>query len=88
MIKKIDSAILSPRRSFWKRRSVRLLTGLIACAILFLIALPIGTRLYLQKWLVENGADKATIEKVRFNPFTGVAALQGVDTGGCPEKII
>ncbi len=79
MIKKIDSAIPSPRRSFWKRRSVRLLTGLIACTILFLIALPIGTKLYLQKWFVENGADKATIEKVRLNPFTGVAALHGVD---------
>ncbi len=52
---------------------------MIACATLFLVALPVGTRLYLQKWFVDNGADKATIEKVRLNPFTGVVALQGVD---------
>jgi len=79
MTKRDNSSANSGLRRLWKRRSIKLLTGLVAFAVLVVLTLPIGARLYLQKWLVENGAETATIEKVRFNPFTGTAALQGVD---------
>ena len=65
--------------SFWQRTSVRIFSGIVLCAALFLFALPFAAKIYLQKWLVENGADSAIIEKVRINLFTGVAALEGVD---------
>ncbi len=45
----------------------------------FLLLLPVGTKYYLQKWLIDNGADSATIERVRLNPITGIAALEGVE---------
>ncbi len=79
MTKRDNSSANSGLGRLWKRRSVKLFVGLVVFAVLVVIALPIGARLYLQKWLVENGADTATIEKVRFNPFTGTAALHGVD---------
>ena len=56
---------------------------LIVCAFLFslaafLIILPVAAKHYLGKWLLDNGADRAVIEKVRINPFTGKLGLQGV----------
>ncbi len=81
MTKRDNSSANSGLRRLWKRRSVKLLTGFLAFAVFIVVTLPVGARLYLQKWLVENGAETATIEKVRFNPFTGTAALYGVDIG-------
>ncbi|MGW8195543.1 MAG: DUF748 domain-containing protein [Desulforhopalus sp.] len=66
-------------RNFWRRRSVRIVALLCLLLIAVLLFLPFGTRLYLEKWLVDNGADSATIKKVRLNPFTGVAAIEGLD---------
>lgn len=63
----------------WKRRSVKLIVSLVLLIAVFLLTLPIGIKLYLQKWLVENGADMAVIEKVQLNAFTGVVGLHGVD---------
>ncbi len=63
----------------WKRRSVKIFAGVLLFTLILSFLTPIGIKLYLQKWLIENGADSATIEKVHLNPFTGVAALKGVD---------
>lgn len=71
-----ESSILG---RLWKRRSIKLLVCLALFITVFQVAFPIGVRLYLQKWLVENGADKAVIEKVQLNAFSGVAGLHGVD---------
>lgn len=81
MTKRYNSSANSGLRRLWKWRSVKLLTVLVGFVVLVVLTLPIGARLYLQKWLVENGAETAAIEKVRFNPFTGTAALHGVDIG-------
>ncbi|WP_136798691.1 DUF748 domain-containing protein [Desulfosediminicola ganghwensis] len=46
--------------------------------VLFLLFLPLGSKIYLTHWLTKNGADKATIEKLNFNPFNGTLTLNGV----------
>ncbi len=50
---------------------------MILAGALFLLLLPMGMRIYLQKWIMENGADSAVIEKIRFNPFAGTLAIEG-----------
>lgn len=78
MDKKSVSSEQSQPRPFFKRRSVKILAVLLLLAVVIRFSLPIGMKFYLEKWLVEHGADSATIEKVRFGPFLGDAALEGV----------
>ncbi len=63
----------------WKRRSVKISAILVACVSVTLFLIPRAAKTYLQKWIVDSGADSAVIEKVRFNPFAGTAALEGVN---------
>lgn len=72
------SARQTTSRSFWQRRSVKICTGILVCMIAGVFSMPFAAKFYLQKWLLENGADLAVIEKVRFNPFSGVVGLDGV----------
>ena len=74
-----DSLNKSGGQRFWKWRSFRILAGIVIFVAVVLICLPLGTRLYLQKWLIDNGADTVTIDRMRLNPFTGVAALEGMN---------
>jgi hypothetical protein len=54
--------------------------GSVALAlILFFLLLPVGAKYYLADWLEKNGADSATIAKLRFNPFAGKVTLGGLD---------
>jgi len=59
------------------------LTAVVFLVIAVLLLLPIAGKYYLSKWLLDNGADRVVIEKVRINPFAGTASLQGltVDQG-------
>ena len=66
-------------KRFWQQRSVKILAGIAVCIAVILLSLPFAAKTYLQKWLLENGADAVIIEKVRLNPFTGVVALEGVN---------
>ena len=70
--------VQSRLKRFVKRRSVKILGGLVLLAVAARLALPFGIKAYLERWLVKNGAESATIERVRFAPFAGVAALEGV----------
>jgi len=79
MTKKENSPVNPGQRPLWKRRSVKIVAALLVSIAVVAVSLPIGAGLYLQKWLVDNGADSATVGKVRFNPFSGTATLQGVD---------
>lgn len=66
-------------KPIWQRRWLQIILSL---AVLFgcvLLLLPFAIRYYLQNWLLENGADTASITKVELNIFTGRAALKGVD---------
>lgn len=56
-----------------------LLIGLMLFLSAIPVLLPIAGKYYLAKWLLDNGADTAVIERVEINPFTGRAALKGVN---------
>ena len=60
-------------------RPLKITVGILLFLVCAFLGLQLGGRLYLQKWLVENGADTATIKSIRLNPFTGQASLNGVD---------
>ncbi len=64
---------------FWQWRSVKIVATIGICIAVVFLSLPFAAKTYLQKWLLENGADSAIVEKVRVNLFTGVAALEGVN---------
>lgn len=62
-----------------RRRWVRVTTLILVLLIGLLFLLPIGAKYYLADWLVKNGAEKASIEKLWFNPFVGKLTLGGVN---------
>jgi len=63
----------------WKNRIPLLILIVLVITAAGLVFIPYGIRHALTKWLIDNGADSAVIEKVTINPFTGRVALQGVD---------
>ncbi len=65
-------------KPLWKKTWFLILCGSLLSLVVFLGILPVATKYYLSKWLLDNGADRAVIEHVRINPFTGKADLQGV----------
>jgi len=69
---------LLPKRR-WLRRLTSCTLILFLLVIFFLLALPLVSKHYLKSWLIENGADAVTIEKLRINPFKGRLTLEGVD---------
>lgn len=60
------------------KRMIRVFISLLVVGIAVIFLLPFGAKVYLQKWLVDNGAESATIEKIWFNPFRGSLSLEGV----------
>lgn len=61
-----------------KNKWVVSIAGVVFLVSVVLVLLPIAGKFYLTKWLLDNGADTAVIEKVRINPFTGKASLKGL----------
>jgi outer membrane protein OmpA-like peptidoglycan-associated protein len=65
--------------SFFRKPWFRIMLGVLALIALFLICLPIGFKKGLQYWLLQNGAEKAVIENVSINPFTGHLTIRGME---------
>ncbi|MEN8190472.1 MAG: DUF748 domain-containing protein [Thermodesulfobacteriota bacterium] len=63
----------------WLKRGMKIALSLVLLTGLGLLAIQFGIKVYLEKWLLNNGADSAVVSRVRLNPFTGVVALNGVD---------
>ncbi len=61
------------------KRWVKIAGGVVVALVLFFLLLPLGVKYYLTDWLLKNGADSATINKLRFNPFTAQLTVGGVD---------
>lgn len=61
------------------KRWMKICGGVALALILFFLLLPVGAKYYLADWLEKNGADSATIAKLRFNPFAGRVTLGGLD---------
>ncbi len=68
-----------PLRNIFSRRWFRLCFALLIFFTLALLLLPHAVRVGLERWLMNNGADQATVEKVELNLFSGAASLQGVN---------
>jgi len=66
-------------RRIWQRKLTKLLCALIILATAAWVCIPIALTMYLEKWLVANGAESAHIEKIKLNPFAGTVALHGAD---------
>jgi len=68
---------------FSLKRSFRwLLYGFIILAVFSVTAIvsaPYLAKHYLTGWMLKNGADFASVEKITINPFTGRLSLQGLD---------
>jgi hypothetical protein len=64
---------------FFKKRWVQICGAFMLLALLLVLLAPLGGRYYLAYWLEKNGADSASVEKLRFNPFLGKLTLGGVD---------
>ena len=63
---------------FSKKRWPKVIVVLVLLVVGFLLALPYAVRYGLERWLVNNGAQSAEIQKVRINLFTGTAAIDGL----------
>lgn len=61
------------------KRWMKICGGVVVAFALFFLLLPFGVKYYLADWLEKNGADSATIEKLRFNPFVGKVTLGGME---------
>ena len=72
-----------PAQSFLQRNSkkrwIRACLALVLLCAVFLLVLPHGVRIGLERWLLNNGADQATISKIKINLFTGAASINGLD---------
>ena len=66
-------------KRLWGKRITRTFIAIPIVVGTAIFLLHVGVKVYLQKWLVSNGADSVIIQKIRINPFTGTVALQGVD---------
>jgi hypothetical protein len=77
--------------SFFKRilkpRIVRLSILCISVALFLFLVLQIGSKYLLKHWLLKNGADSVTIDKMYLNPFTGKLILNGVDIGRADDIV-
>ncbi|MEA2114223.1 MAG: DUF748 domain-containing protein [Thermodesulfobacteriota bacterium] len=63
---------------FSKKRWPKVIAVLVLLVVGFLVALPYAVRYSLERWLVNNGAQSAEIQKVRLNLFAGTAAIDGL----------
>lgn len=72
------------RHDILKNKWVWFAGCLILLVTLALLLFPVAGKFYLTRWLLERGADAVTIQSIRFNPFSGTAALIGtkVDQNG------
>ncbi|RPJ09906.1 MAG: hypothetical protein EHM37_15030, partial [Deltaproteobacteria bacterium] len=76
MTKRDNFSTVATRRKKTVPLLILIVLVVIAAGLVFI---PYGTRYLLTRWLIDNGADKAIVEQVAINPFTGRVSLQGVD---------
>ncbi len=76
------------KKGFFRSKTFKFLAVIAVLLFVVRMSLPIGIKVYMQKWLEDNGADSAQIEKVRLAPFAGIVALEGVDIVRDGETVI
>lgn len=82
----MSSSEKSTRGAFFRKRWVRFILAGSLSVVVFFLLLPVGLKYYVSSWLVKNGAESATIQSLRFNPFVGRLSMEGMDVvvGGRP----
>ena len=55
------------------------ITALALFSISAIISAPYLAKYYLRDWMLDNGADTASVGKITINPFTGRLTMQGLD---------
>ncbi|WP_028583802.1 DUF748 domain-containing protein [Desulfogranum mediterraneum] len=73
-----EPSVTLPAR-LWRKPLVRVCAALLVLGAIALLVIPVAGKHYLQKWLLENGADQALVDRVQLNPFTGTVGLRGAD---------
>lgn len=63
----------------YKKRWIKVLGALLVFLAALYFSLIFAAKFYFVDWFENNGADKAVIEKLWFNPFTGRVSLGGVN---------
>jgi hypothetical protein len=71
----------------WKSRWFKIVATIVALFLIILAITPMIIKTTLSKWLLENGADSVSIENIDFNPFSGTAAVDGLDVQ-IAEKVV
>ena len=85
MTDNIENPLVKPT---WKRRWFRIISISGITLIIILAIIPAIISSNLKSWLLENGADNVTIQNVDFNPFTGTAAVYGLDVRIADKPVI
>ena len=66
-------------RQLCRKTWFRVCSGLAVLIAVFVFLFPIGAGYFAGQWLMKNGADKAAINRITLNPFTGTASVIGID---------
>jgi hypothetical protein len=86
--RKMKTSATTNLGSLLKKRWVKICGAVLGLLVLGFLLLPVGVKYYLTDWLVKNGADSATIEKLRYNPFLGRITLEGVEVQAGGQSIL
>ncbi|MGB3209194.1 MAG: DUF748 domain-containing protein [Desulforhopalus sp.] len=70
------------------KRWMKICGGVVVFIVLLFLLFPVGAKYYLVDWLEKNGADSATIQNLRYNPFAGKIFMGGMDVEKGGESIL
>jgi hypothetical protein len=79
MGKKVKTMTEKKTKQVRVKRWMKICGGMVVAIALFFLLMPFGVKYYLTDWLEKNGADSATIQSLRFNPFKGQVTLGEMD---------
>jgi hypothetical protein len=70
--------------ALWQKKWLKRSGGAIVLLVLLGWLVQVGAKQYLADWLVKNGAERASIARLNFNPFAGRLTMEGmeVESGG------
>ena len=62
--------------------------GILGFFILFILLLPVAAKYGLSRWLLDHGADRAAIDRIRYNPFLSRISLEGLVAGSGGQTLL
>ncbi len=86
--KKMKTSATTNLGSLLEKHWVKICGAVLGLLVLGLLLLPVGVKYTITDWLIKNGADTATIEKLRYNPFLGRITMEGVEVQADGKSIL